>query len=1147
MDQKLLDALNNIGLALEELVDALNSKNEAKSDTATAIQSGDFSEDLKSISEGIKSIKADTQTIIKNQQTIIAQGKDKESAKTKDIETDPKKESDIKKGVGTILLIAVAVLAIGMAFKLVGNVDFLSVVGLALGITIISIAFEKVAKLGLGLKEAAITSAIMVMMAAAVTASSWILSAIKPLTLMQAATGVLIGAMFYFLVPAAASMLKAMESETEVEFGGTKIKTKGINISSVLAGSFALPLIMIGISVGITTSSFILSAIKPIGITQALTAVVIGFVFSLLAPVVSSIITGLTSDEETSIPGIGKIKKKGVSMESAMVAAFAIPIIMMGMSLAITTSSYILGLVKPVGFMQLLTTIAIAAVFTVLAYGLSKIVSALGDLNPAKAIAAAIIIPIIFVAMSYAMMKSSEYFAGIQTISFGQFLTSLTISIIFVVLSFAVKLISKALGDLSPEKALVISAISVGLFVALSYAMMISSEYLSKVTPVDYGLLFNIVVMTIAITLSTVVFALGIWVLSKLGFTTPAGAVKFLIGAGLTLVVAATIMLSSLLLGLGKYEKYPSVDWTLGVGASFLVFTVSLVALGAIAMTGVGAAAFFLGIPMVLSMSKTIVEVSKMLTKGDYNLPGFLDWAKAVSLLFITFTPIILILAAVGLASSVLKFLGVNPFKKANKMILEIAETIVDVSNILPKGNYKGGPTKEWAEGISIALAAFSPVFEVLTGQSWLSKSVSVKDMKKAILTISEGIVDAAIFFADAKNAGVWGAHPTKEWAEGVGTAIGAFAPVFEVLTGQSWLSKSVSPEDMKKAILTISEGIVSAAIFFADNTATFEEGKYPSWDWGEGVGAALGAFAPVFDMLMEKSGFWKSGDSVIRDMIKGITGISSAIVQVAALFELASSSNMFDKYPDIKWSDGVRKTIESFVDLSNHLDKNKKSPYWRAIDVSKRIVKMSEILHGGSNFFSNNIDPNYIKNVSQNMLDFNELVKKLSDSEGDGFLKRMGRMGENLIGTDPIMQIAKRMITLAEGYDKLATSLIKLGTAMRTLNISDIRMLGGLTREITKSSNIRSDISQQEPGDIFASKSISDVAGGLSNIFDKKDKQTGQKIIEDKMDEVIRLLTNIDNSAQSINTFMMENSDSAINGPPSAGNKLLKSLGYNI
>ena len=1081
MDQKLLDALNNIGLALEELVDALNSKNEAKSDTATAIQSGDFSEDLKSISEGIKSIKADTQTIIKNQQTIIAQGKDKESAKTKDIETDPKKESDIKKGVGTILLIAVAVLAIGMAFKLVGNVDFLSVVGLALGITIISIAFEKVSKLGLGLKEAAITSSIMVMMAAAVTASSWILSAIKPLTLMQAATGVLIGAMFYFLVPAAASMLKAMESETEVEFGGTKIKTKGINISSVLAGSFALPLIMIGISVGITTSSFILSAIKPIGITQALTAVVIGFVFSLLAPVVSSIITGLTSDEETSIPGIGKIKKKGVSMESAMVAAFAIPIIMMGMSLAITTSSYILGLVKPVGFMQLLTTIAIAAVFTVLAYGLSKIVSALGDLNPAKAIAAAIIIPIIFVALSYAMMKSSEYFAGIQTISFGQFLTSLAISIIFVVLSFATKIISKALGDLSPEKALAISAISVGLFVALSYAMMVSSEYLSKVTPVDYGLLFNIVVMTIAITSSTVVFALGIWVLSKLGFTTPAGAVKFLIGAGLTLVVAATIMLSSLLLGLGKYEKYPSVDWILGVGASFLVFTVSLVALGAIAMTGVGAAAFFLGIPMVLSMSKTIVEVSKMLTKGDYNLPGFLDWAKAVSLLFITFTPIILILAAVGLASSVLKFLGVNPFKKANKMILEIAETIVDVSNILPKGNYKGGPTKEWAEGISIALAAFSPVFEVLTGQSWLSKSVSVKDMKKAILTISEGIVSAAIFFA--------------------------------------------RPE--------------VSTLF---NT----EGNYPSKKWGEGVGSALTAFSPVFDMLMEKSGFWKSGDSVIRDMIKGITGISSAIVQVAALLGLASSSNMFDKYPDVKWSDGVRKTIESFVDLSNHLDKNKKSPYWRAIDVSKRIVKMSEILHGGSNFFSNNIDPNYIKNVSQNMLDFNELVKKLSDSEGDGFLKRMGRMGENLIGTDPIMQIAKRMITLAEGYDKLATSLIKLGTAMRTLNISDIRMLGGLTREITKSSNIRSDISQQEPGDIFASKSISDVAGGLSNIFDKKDKQTGQKIIEDKMDEVIRLLTNIDNSAQSINTFMMENSDSAINGPPSAGNKVLKSLGYN-
>jgi membrane protein CcdC involved in cytochrome C biogenesis len=56
-----------------------------------------------------------------------------------------RKRKVVLKSVGTILLIAVGVLAIGLALKLVGDVDFLSVVGLGLSIVLISVAFERVA------------------------------------------------------------------------------------------------------------------------------------------------------------------------------------------------------------------------------------------------------------------------------------------------------------------------------------------------------------------------------------------------------------------------------------------------------------------------------------------------------------------------------------------------------------------------------------------------------------------------------------------------------------------------------------------------------------------------------------------------------------------------------------------------------------------------------------------------------------------------------------------------------------------------------------------------------------------------------------------------------------------------------------------
>ena len=79
MDQKLLDALSNLSFALEEISDALKDKKGKKSDTTTALQSGNFSKTIQEIHVGIKSIKKDTEKILKNQETIISLSKKKTS------------------------------------------------------------------------------------------------------------------------------------------------------------------------------------------------------------------------------------------------------------------------------------------------------------------------------------------------------------------------------------------------------------------------------------------------------------------------------------------------------------------------------------------------------------------------------------------------------------------------------------------------------------------------------------------------------------------------------------------------------------------------------------------------------------------------------------------------------------------------------------------------------------------------------------------------------------------------------------------------------------------------------------------------------------------------------------------------------------
>ena len=143
MDKKLLNALNNLSDSLEQIVDALKSKDKNRSATSTALQGGNLTSDIKGIIDGIKSVKKDTQEILRQQKTILSMSKRSDNDKTSFFEKaggDKKTESNLKKGVGTIILIAAAVLAIGLAFKIVGSVDFLSVISLSIAILIISAA-----------------------------------------------------------------------------------------------------------------------------------------------------------------------------------------------------------------------------------------------------------------------------------------------------------------------------------------------------------------------------------------------------------------------------------------------------------------------------------------------------------------------------------------------------------------------------------------------------------------------------------------------------------------------------------------------------------------------------------------------------------------------------------------------------------------------------------------------------------------------------------------------------------------------------------------------------------------------------------------------------------------------------------------------
>ena len=1025
MDQKLLDALNNLSDALEMISDALKDKKGGdKAPTTQALQSGDFSKQITSISVDVKSIKKDTQEILKHQKTILSMSQkgDKNTGVLEEA-GDKKSESNLKKGVGAIILIAVGVLAIGMALKIIGKVDFLSVVGLGIAIVLISVAFEKVAKLNITTAQAFQTSKVLVMIAAAVMLSSIALSFIKPLSFAQLITATFVALTFAVLSKYLPEIFLAV-----IIFDRLKINP------------IKLGIVLVSIAAAITASSYVLGFIKPMSFAQSITAILIAAMFAVISFNMEKIAMGVLAFDRLKVSPMALVKT------------------LLGISAAITVSSWILGLIKPLSLFQFLTAIGIAVMFAV---------------------------------MSYVMDK----------------------------LAIGVVLIEKFLGA---GKIFLIPIV----FVAISLAITLSSHILDKAVAIDFVKLLKIALLGIALAFVTLVMLPAI-VLVGLAVMSGIGAGALLAGLAMIPLVAMAIMLSSHILAAGDYSKYPSFSWAMGVGTSMLGFSVSMIALGALVMTGIGAIALGLGAAAVLGVASTIVATAEILSKGNFSKYPSLGWAVGVGLLITSFG-----LATIALGAFILGTFGLGglALKKGSEAIKNIAQSIVDTAVILGTGNFSGGPTKAWAEGVSLAIGAFAPVYGMLVADGIMKLfggGASPADFSTAIKTISEGILYSATLFVGTE--GIFKGGPTKAWSEGVGTAISAFAPVFKILMADGILKifgGGIDTNSMKSAIMTISQGIVDAALFFNGKGDLFKEGGYPSETWGKNVGLALAAFSPVYEAISGKSWYQSSGGAV-ESLTEGVKSMANAIVSVATSFSDPKVS--WTSYPSDLWSGGITAAIKSFVEINDFLvDKDISDSVVR---IAKKIAKVAKILSDGP--FVNNIDPNFMKSMQSNVFYYVALTKKLTESSGG-----LADMAKSALLGDPITNAAKGMVKLAGAYDKLANSLKNFSSAINSLDpkkignfkeLSNVVMKAGEKKNTSLVDNVAGAIESAVSGvGDFLSSVVGSSDSGKSTSKEGSIIKTPGSIskygdMSGQLDMVIELLVKLNGSTKSLDVYLKE------------------------
>lgn len=1365
MDKQLLKALDNLYFALDEIAEALNKGKSggAQSGTANALLSSNLEEHFKEINVSLKSIKSDTQEILKNQKTLLSMSKsaDKKTGLFEEAGGDKKSESKIKQGVGTILLIAVAVLAIGLAFKIVGKVDFLSVIALSISIVLVAVAFEKIAKLELTPRQAMIASAVMVIGSLGIMVSSYILSKIAVVTIPQMLTAAAITLLFLIIAPSIAKMIKAMTTPMEVEARGIKIKTTQMDMGTVLKSVVMLPLLMVGMSVGIALSSRILSMVVPISIPQALTAILISAMFAVAAKGMAGLITALTTSQEASGGGFG-FKTSSIGMGKMAVAAVLLPFIMVAIAIGITLSSRVLNMIRPIGIMQAITAILIAGMFAVVSLGISKLLTATKDIG----IASILLLPILMLAIAGAIagaafifFKTRAYFDGLGFLTMLKILlVGATMGVISILAAYAMKtmksvswqdvlklptlftLLSLAVATsafiLFKAKAYfdglefmtILKILAVGavigivtiiaaialrimgevswgqvlkvpvLFTLISLALAGSGFILAKSKPyfdqMDFDFLIKLAVFGIALAIAVVVVGLIIKLFDLIGLGV-ANAIK---GGIVIVAIAGVIALSSIILNMGTYKKFPSWRWALGVSLALGAFGLGAVLLGTQAMNPF----FYAGLGILLLVSATIVAASHILSTGKYKKYPNVSWAGGVGLA----------LAAFGLGAVLLGFNVLNPFFYPGlKMINDVAQSIVDVSIILTKGKYRNSINKPWAESVSIAIGAFSQVYDMLADSKSLFGGPSPKEFAAAIEVVANGIITAAENFN--KHKGDFKNGPPLSWAQGVGTAIGAFAPVFKVMENFPFTAGA----KIARAMVHVADAIIKVAVHFNKYKGLFgSKGSYPSYEWSKGVGAALKAFSPVFKALSDNDSWFTSGEEIINQMTYGIKSIARAITATAKSFS-SLGERAWKIFPTDKWSHGVRssivkftniydvfnkkgysmssifkntmmlsqvvksitniakmlytnrknfgfelnysyiknlsKSIIGFAEMTSKLNKlltsekmvtttevglfgvsstTKKVSERKDLSLPKllaaEIVKLAGIFYsqrklfdlkvvgdvfnwfkgasssimgfvtlnkwlrdnifqkvtrtygfkskwlGDRTFsvtstemidlslvpmmaeklvdtaailskgnFNQKIDPFYMRKIGQNLIDFTFVVKKIAEAEGKGssFLGRLGSAMEGAMGTDPVSQIARRMMTLAKGYDAMATALIKLGVAMRMLNIKSLSQLGSITKSLSTGQPIKGEIQQtqqfstrgygekgQKPLPVVVMKKK-----GPERMTPEMEMQNNIWYVSQRLEETVELLKKINKNTQTIDEYIAEVTDGKIKPTP--------------
>jgi len=877
IDEKYIQSLDTFTSALEEIVAQLkeqqkNNKSDAVNDFLKTPMDNlkNVVKDLQKVTtEGFKDIKSDNAKILQEIKSIKSQ---KESGMFDRVE-DPKNKNKIVDGIKAVILIAGGVLALGLAFKIIGKVDFLSVVALSTSMLIMATAYSKIADIKhLSYTNVLIISSIMPLMAVGLALSGYILSGMPTFSIMQGLSILLVSATIGL---ASYLLLKAVST----------IKFESLKYIPLL------PIILPMIAWGIVKSSEILKDVQNISFAQVLSVGLIGIAMGIATFALSIVLKQL----------------KSVSYKEMLALPFMIPLIAGGIVLASRIFNDFIPLSDPLGLIIGSAVIGLSILFFVPA------IHFLGKMKLEDVLTGSLMI----LPLSYAIVLSSRIFNDFIPLSdpLNVAISTLSMGVSILLFTPTVMLLGK----------LKINDLMIGILGSvLTSAAIVAVSNIFSFLPTEMkspDLMWSL----------SAGIAVGGFALIAAGVGLFAGTNPFFwIGLAAVLAVSASIVAVSHILPLGNYSKYPPLDWALGVGGSLLAFSGAMILASAGGVASAIGSLFTDGEDPLIKVAKSMVAVSLLLQGGiwDKGYPK-LPWALGVGTAITMFAAAYIAITGLEGAGRLFSKLTGGESQSFNDFISSVATSMLTANQILGTGNWNTdkAPSYEWAKGVGTAIAMFAAAYVAITATSGINKVFSFLSGNKSqsfndfVISVSNSLITANSILSGV----VWSTrYPSKEFSDGVGSFLISMATAFSKINTPSFFSMIGSlfgvkdnKNTLQSFVESASNSIVSASnILSGGNFTKIPDAKYLH-NFSEFL-LSMSENIDDFDVDSENVSIFTSNLNMLAPALSNISNSTQNPISDVYIQNFDKLVKILDKMPDK--SRQIFRLADSFVSLSSSL-----------------------------------------------------------------------------------------------------------------------------------------------------------------------------------------------------------------------------------